>query len=103
MERSLQPTRGRPLLLHGSREVVGAHELRAPAPAETGKGLRLFYLPAYSPQLNDVEAVFQVVKHYELPDRSYTTLDELVAAVRHALRRHHLRLRTPEQHLCPRA
>ena len=69
----------------------------------SGRGLRLFYLPAYSPQLNDVEAVFQVVKHYELPERSYTTLDALVAAVQRALRRHHLRLRNPGQHLCPGA
>ncbi len=67
------------------------------------RGLRLFYLPAYSPQLNAVEAVFHVVKYYELPERSYTTLDELVAAVQRALRRHHLRLRTPGQHLCPGA
>lgn len=73
------------------------------AHALSRRGLRLFYLPAYSPQLNDVEAVLQVVKHYELPKRSYTTLDELLAAVRRALRRHHLRLRSPGQHLCPGA
>jgi hypothetical protein len=66
-----------------------------------GKGLRLFYLPTYSPQLNDVEAVFQVMTHYELPKRSYTTLDELVTAVRSALHRLHLRLLLPGQHLCP--
>jgi transposase len=83
--------------IHVSRWVQQA------AQALSGKGLRLFYLSAYSPQFNDVEAVFQVVKHYELPERSYTTLDELVAAVRRALRRHHLRLRTPGQHICPGA
>ena len=85
---------------------VGIHVARLVQQAVralSGKGLHLFYLPAYSPQLNDVEAVFQVVKHYEMPERSYTTLDELVAAVQHALRRHHLRLRTPGQHLCPGA
>jgi hypothetical protein len=37
-------------------------------------------------------------KHHELPERSYTTLDELVAAVRRALRRDHRRLRPLDNH-----
>jgi hypothetical protein len=68
----------------------------------SGKGLRLSSLPAHSPQFNYVEAVLQV-NHYELPARSYTTLDEVVAAVRSALRRYYLRLRFPGQHLYPGA
>lgn len=56
-------------------------------------GVYLFYLPAYSPELNDVEAVFGVLKAQELPERSYTTLDALLRAVQGALRRYHQRLR----------
>ncbi|WP_158621478.1 IS630 family transposase [Corallococcus aberystwythensis] len=80
-----------------------AHQVQNAAHALSRQGLRLFYLPAYSPQLNDVEAGLQVVNHYELPERSYATLDDLLRAVRRALRRHHLRLRFPGQHLCPGA
>lgn len=56
-------------------------------------GVHLFYLPAYSPELNDVEAVFGVIKSQELPERSYRTLEALLAAVQRALRRYHHRLR----------
>lgn len=85
---------------------VGIHVARLvqkAAHALSRKSLRLFYLPAYSPHLNDVEAVLQVVKHLELPERSYTTLNGLLTAVRRALRRYHLRLRYPGQHPCPGA
>ncbi|MBF5046666.1 IS630 family transposase [Aggregicoccus sp. 17bor-14] len=80
-----------------------ANRVRKAARALRHRGLTLFYLPAYSPELNDVEAVLEVLKGYELPERSFSTLDELLAAVRRALRRHHLRLRYPGQHPCPGA
>nr|WP_244238881.1 transposase [Corallococcus carmarthensis] len=51
------------------------------------------YAPPYSPELNDIKSVFGVLKGHELPERSYSTLDELLAAVRRALRRYHLRVR----------
>jgi transposase len=58
------------------------------------RGLRLFYLPAYSPELNDIEPVFGVVKAHEMPQRSYATLEALLNAVRTALRRYRQRLRS---------
>lgn len=68
-------------------------EVRAARPHLARLGVHLFYLPAYSPELNDVEPVFGVLKTYEMPERSYATLDALLAAVRRALRRYHQRLR----------
>lgn len=83
--------------IHVAREVRrAAEELKV-------QGLTLLYLPAYSPELNDVEAVLQVLKHHEMPERSYSTLDALLAAVRRALRRYRLRLAHPGQHPCPGA
>jgi transposase len=41
----------------------------------------LYYLPPYSPELNDTERLFRVIKHHELPERSYATFDALHAAV----------------------
>uniref|UniRef100_UPI001CDAF775 transposase n=1 Tax=Stigmatella hybrida TaxID=394097 RepID=UPI001CDAF775 len=55
-------------------------------------GLSLVYLPAYSPQLNEVEPVFGVIKGHEMPERSYATPSALMAAARRAFRhyRHQL-------------
>ena len=45
------------------------------------EGIYLDYLPAYSPELNRIEAVFKQVKHHEMPVRSYTSKAELRQAV----------------------
>ena len=44
-------------------------------------GIYLYYLPAYSPELNLIESVFRQVKHQEIPQRSFTTRRELRDAV----------------------
>jgi transposase len=57
-----------------------------PSTAQHCQGrLALFYLPAHSPEFNDVEAIFQVLKHHELPERSYTTLKQFLSAIRREL------------------
>lgn len=40
-------------------------------------GTYLYYLPAYSPELNEIESVFKQVKHHEIPQRSHTSKQEL--------------------------
>ncbi|MFE8600334.1 transposase [Archangium violaceum] len=57
------------------------------------RGVRLFFLPVYSPELNEVEPIFGVVKSYEMPRRSYPTLAELLAAVRSGFTSYRNRLR----------
>jgi len=47
----------------------------------TTLGIYLYYLPPYSPELNQAEPVFRQVKHQEMPQRSFTTRAELRAAV----------------------
>jgi transposase len=39
------------------------------------RGLRIYfyYLPPYSPELNEIEGVFGVSKRHELHERRYTT------------------------------
>jgi transposase len=44
-------------------------------------GIYLYYLPAYSPELNRIEPVFKQVKHHEMPTRSFTTRADLRKAV----------------------
>ena len=47
----------------------------------TRLGIYLYFLPPYSPELNEVEPVFRQVKHQEIPQRSFTTRRGLREAV----------------------
>jgi transposase len=47
------------------------------------RGLYLYYLPAYSPELNEIEPVFKQVKHHEISKRSHTSKQELRSSVEH--------------------
>jgi transposase len=44
-------------------------------------GIFLYFLPAYSPELNRIEPVFKQVKHHEIPRRSHKSKAELRASV----------------------
>jgi putative transposase len=44
-------------------------------------GIYLYFLPPYSPELNQAEPVFRQVKHHEIPQRSFTTRAGLREAV----------------------
>jgi transposase len=46
-----------------------------------GRGIFLYFLPAYSPELNEIEPVFRQVKYQEMPVRSYTSRAALREAV----------------------
>lgn len=56
-------------------------QTRAALPQLWARGVYLYFLPAYSPDLNDIEAAFRVVKHHHLPERRYTTVPALLNAV----------------------
>ena len=51
------------------------------------KGIYLYYLPPYSPELNEIESLFHEVKHHDLPDRTYVSVPALTAAVDDAFTR----------------
>ena len=55
--------------------------VRLARPGLAAKGLYLYYLPPYSPELNRIEGVFRQVKHQEIPYRSHTTRAGLRDAV----------------------
>lgn len=61
--------------IHTSRAVKAAR------PSLAKLGVYLYYLPAYSPELNRIEAVFKQVKHHDIPTRSFATRAELRKAV----------------------
>jgi len=41
----------------------------------------LYYLPSYSPELNQIEPVFGGIKAHDLPERAYTSYDALEEAI----------------------
>lgn len=55
--------------------------VKAARPALAKLGVYLYYLPAYSPELNRIEPVFKQIKHHDIPVRSYTSKSDLRAAV----------------------
>jgi transposase len=55
--------------------------VKAARPGLAKVGIYLYYLPAYSPELNRIEPVFKQVKHHDIPVRSYTSKADLRAAV----------------------
>jgi hypothetical protein len=61
--------------------------VRAARPQLRQQGVYLYYLPPYSPELNDIERLFRTIKHHELPERTYSTFDALEAAVQEAFTR----------------
>jgi hypothetical protein len=50
-------------------------------PALQAAGVTFFYLPPYSPELNEIEHLWRHIKHEEMPVRSFTEADALKAAV----------------------
>ena len=54
---------------------------RAQRRSLAGLGIYLYYLPAYSPELNEIEPVFKQVKHHEIPRRRHTSREELRGSV----------------------
>lgn len=58
--------------------------VRAARSALRARHTFLYYLPPYSPDLNDIERLFRTIKHYDLPERRYATIPLLDAAVQRA-------------------
>jgi len=57
--------------IHTSKQV------KAERKALSREGIYLYFLPPYSPELNEIEPVFKQVKHHDIPIRSHTSKAEL--------------------------
>jgi putative transposase len=57
------------------------------------RGIYLYYLPPYSPELNEIEPVFRQVKYQEIPVRSHTSRAGLREAVETGFAGHRRKLR----------
>ncbi len=47
------------------------------------QGIDLYYLPAYSPERNAIEALFRQIKYQEIPKRSHTSTAQWRESVEH--------------------
>lgn len=80
--------RGRPLVISLDNYSVHKSEaVEAAKPALERADIHLFYLPPYSPELSDIEPIWQDVKSHELAERSQDRLGDLLKGVTHALQR----------------
>lgn len=61
--------------IHTSRVIKDA------LPRLRRRGIHLYYLPPYSPELNRIESIFGVAKHTEMPERTDGTVAALADAI----------------------
>jgi hypothetical protein len=81
--------------------VHKSERVRQEEPRLVAAGIHRFYLPAYSPELSGMEAVWQDVKYQGLPVRSHDQLGLLKRAVDIALARMAIELRTAKRQSGP--
>ena len=72
--------------LHTSKVVKAAR------PGLAKLGIYLYYLPPYSPELNEIEGVFRQVKYHEMPHRSFTSKADLRMGVEDGFKRYSKKL-----------
>lgn len=77
------------VLDNGSLHVSAA--VKAALPQLWAQRIYLYYLPPYSPKLNLIEPVFGVIKHHDLPERTYPSVAAIETAVDDAFSRYETR------------
>jgi transposase len=90
--RAIPRGQGRLVVVLDNASVHRGRVIRDAAPQLQAEGIQLYFLPPYSPHLNRIEPYFGVVKHTELPERTYPTDDALKAAIDRAFARVEARL-----------
>jgi putative transposase len=87
------------VLDNGSMHV--SHVIKEALPELKQQGIAFYYLPPYSPELNAIERIFGGIKHHDMPERSYATVDALMDAVDQAFTAAEARLVNRRQHVQP--
>lgn len=77
--------------------------VQAVQPALAAAAVHCYYLPPYSPELNDIEPRWRHVTYEELPIRSHTTAAALTDAVDRALDARAAGLQQSTKELCEAA
>jgi hypothetical protein len=92
--------RERPLVVVlDNYSVHKSQTVKAAAPVLEAANVFLFYLPAYSPELSEIEPIWKSVKGHGMPYRSQTILGQMKQAVDEALANKAQQLWQKQQHL----
>ena len=95
---------GRPcVVVLDNYSVHHSQAVKDALPGLAERGVRLWYLPPYSPELNPIEALWKQAKYQDLPERSHPTDVALQAAVEAALAHRARKLQEPTHNLPRRA
>jgi hypothetical protein len=87
--------RERPLVIVlDNYSVHVSARVKAERPLLEAANIRLFYLPAYAPELSRIEPIWQDVKYRDMTERSFTTAGALKRGVDTALARKAVELQT---------
>jgi hypothetical protein len=85
--RAIPRGEGRLVVVLDNASIHRSHVIRDAVAHLQAEGIQLYFLPAYSPELNQIEPYLGVVKYTELPERTYPTVGVLKAAIDHAFTR----------------
>ena len=96
--RELPPVSVPTVVVLDNGSIHRSKETRAAIADLWARGVYLYFLPPYSPDLNDIEPVFGVVKHRQLPERRYTSVPALLDAVHAAFTTYEERLIAKSAH-----
>ena len=78
--------RARPLVIVlDNYSVHSSQSVEEALPELAAANVFLFYLPSYSPELSEIEPLWNSIKHHEMPVRSYALAGDLKRAVEEAL------------------
>ena len=79
--RGLPVTDGPRVVVLDNAGIHTSKQIQAERQALCRAGVYLYYLPPYSPELNQIEPVFKQIKHHDMPLRSHTTKADLRCSV----------------------
>lgn len=90
--------RERPLMVVlDNYSVHKSERVQQELPALVAADIHLVYLPAYSPELSEIEPIWRDVKYHGLPERSYRTCGSLKRAVDRSLAGKAIQLREAQR------
>ncbi len=98
LRRTLAPVEGLKVVVMDNYSIHRSRVVKKECESLRSEGIVLYYLPPYSPELNDIEGVFGAIKHHDMPERTYGSLEELEDAIDSAFDRSEQRLKSRYEH-----
>ena len=70
----------------GNGKYLNSKTVAAKIEEWDGRGVTLYYLPRYSPELNTIEIVWRKMKYDWIPNLAYTSIEALDSAINKIVR-----------------